>query len=163
MTLEGASLEVQPILSCHSLRMSREGRSLRPRQTMSSVTVRRVSVLLFPRGRPHFQPTAHGPPSRPMKFVYKLPYGPSSSLYGTFWPQRIVNRQTVHHSWSLFERNKGAHPEDAYGDEFRYDECLRTPGPISALFAGFSICLFVLALLVSPVRWLGLCHAWSKR
>lgn len=64
----------------------------------------------------------------------------------------MVNRQTVHHSWSLFQRNKDAHPADAYGDEFRYDECLRTPGLVSALFVGFSICLFAVALLISPVR-----------
>jgi len=94
----------------------------------------------------------HGPLSRLPKLVYKLPYDSSSSWHGTFWPQRIVNRQTVHHSWSLFQRNKDAHPADTYGDKFRYDECLRTPGPISALFVGFSICLFVVALLVSPIR-----------
>jgi len=94
----------------------------------------------------------HGPPSRPTRFVYKLPYGPSSSWHGTFWPQRMVNRQTVHHSWSLFQRNKDTHPADAYGDEFRYDECLRTPGLISALFVGFYISLFTVALLISPIR-----------
>ena len=103
---------------------------------------------------------AHGLPSRPPKIVYKLPYDSSTSWYGTIWPQRMINRQTVHHSWSLFERNKDAHPAAAYGSEFRYDECLRTPGPISALFVGFSICLFVLALLISPVRWLLPCSLW---
>lgn len=63
----------------------------------------------------------------------------------------MVNRQTVHHSWSLFERNKDSHPEGAYGDKFRYDAFLKTPGPISALFVDFSILLFVAALLISPV------------
>jgi len=92
--------------------------------------------------------------------VYKLPYTASSSWYGAILPQRVINRQTVHHSWSLFERNKGSHPEDAYGNKFRYDECLKTPGPISALFVDFSILLFITALLVSPVwrlmSWSGL-------
>jgi hypothetical protein len=96
---------------------------------------------------------AHGPPSRFPRILYKLPYDVSTSWYGTIWPQRVINRQTVHHSWSLFERSRGAHPADAYGDKFRYDECLRSSGPISALFVGFSICLFVVAILISPVRW----------
>ncbi|KAF9784330.1 Saccharopine dehydrogenase-domain-containing protein [Thelephora terrestris] len=95
----------------------------------------------------------HGPPSRLPRIVYKLPYDVSTSWYGTIWPQRVINRQTVHHSWSLFERSRDAHPADAYGDKFRYDECLRSPGPISALFVGFSICLFVVAILISPIRW----------
>ena len=84
--------------------------------------------------------------------MYRVPYDASSSWFGAVWPARIINRQTVHHSWSLFERNKDARPEDAYGDGFRYDECLRTPGPVSALFVNFSIWLFVGALLISPVR-----------
>lgn len=65
----------------------------------------------------------------------------------------MVNRQTVHHSWSLFERNRDAHPEDAYGDKFRYDECLRVPGPVSALVVGFSTFFFAVAPLISPVSW----------
>ena len=84
--------------------------------------------------------------------MYKLPYNKSSSWYGAVLPQRMINRQTVHHSWSLFERNKGSHPEDAYGNKFRYDECLKTAGPISALFVDFSILLFITVLLISPVR-----------
>ena len=95
---------------------------------------------------------AHGPSSHLPRWVYRLPYDASSSWFGAFWPKLVINRQTVHHSWSLFERNKDAHPENAYGDKFRYDECLKTPNPISALFVVFSTFLFVVALFISPVR-----------
>jgi len=101
-------------------------------------------VLRSPRGRP----------SRSGRWVYRVPYDGSSSWFGAIWPARMVNRQTVHHSWSLFERSRDVRPEDAYGDGFRYDECLKTPGPVSALFVGFWMWLFGVALLISPMRWI---------
>lgn len=93
-----------------------------------------------------------GIPSCRAKYVHKVPYDASSSWFGTVWLGQALNRQTVHHSWSLFQRNKDAHPEDAYGEKFRYDECMKTSGPISALLVGLSISLFLIALLISPIR-----------
>lgn len=94
-----------------------------------------------------------GPPSHPGRLVYKLPYDAFSSWWGAVWPPRTINRQTVHHSWSLFERSKDAHPADAYGDRFRYDECMRTRGPIAAFVVSVSILAFVITLLCAPIRW----------
>ena len=97
-----------------------------------------------------------------MRYLYKVPYDASSSWYGAVWPQRIINRQTVHRSWSLFERTKNSHPADAYGEKFRYDECLRTSGPLSALLIGFSMYLFMVALLITPVsRFASYCVSLS--
>jgi len=150
MTLKEVSLVARLILSCRSSRMSRGEPSSSRRETTRPVTVSRVTVSL---PRLTFPVCSLRTPSHPTRHVYNLPYDVPSSWFGAIWPQRMINRQTVHRSLSLFERNRDTHPEDAYGDKFRYDECLKIPGPISTLFVDFSILLFVVPF-ISPVRYL---------
>ena len=63
-----------------------------------------------------------------------------------------INRLVVHHTWSLFKRSQGQHPEKAYGDKFTYNEILAMPSfPRAMLYLlGFSV--FIVGLLFSPVR-----------
>ncbi|GAA6032870.1 hypothetical protein JCM8097_000838 [Rhodosporidiobolus ruineniae] len=75
--------------------------------------------------------------------------------WGAFWFMGPYNTQIVRRSWGLLEAANPSSRLLSYGPGFRYEELMKTRGPISAALT--SVTLFVVfgaLAFLSPVRWL---------
>jgi len=103
-----------------------------------------------------FNPYVRGLPNPPERLVYSVPHS-RPKWYGAQWMMRYMNRPIVQRSWSLFamaKRDSPANAHLAYGDQFRYDECMRTPGFWSALCFSVVLGIVAVGMLAAPFRWL---------
>ena len=94
---------------------------------------------------------AKGALSKSKKLIYSVPVD-GETQYGGIFPMCSINRLVVHHTWSLFKRSQGRHPEKVYGDNFTYCEIVAKPSIQRTVLYILGLLVFAASLVFPPVR-----------